>query len=79
VLAALDRSAAVADPRCSPEAAAARAVFFDARSSLGSTLAACVSGGELIARGWADDVEHCAEHDVTDRAAQLVDAAFVGS
>ena len=77
VLAALDPSGAVAAPRCSPEAAAARATFVEARSSLASTLAACGSGRELIARGWADDVEHSARHDVSDRAAQLVGAAFV--
>lgn len=77
VLSALDPSAAVAAPQCSPEAAAARAAFVDARPSLASRLSACPSGRELIARGWTDDVENCARLDVSNLAAQLVDAAFV--
>ena len=78
VLASLDPSAAVAHPRCSPEAAAARAAFIDARPSLTTRLLECVSGRELVARGWADDVEYAARLDRSDRAAQLVDDAFVG-
>ncbi len=77
VLAALDPSAAVAHPRCSPEAAAARSAFIDAKSSLMSTLLSCASGRELVARGWVDDVEASALLDVSGHAAQLVDDAFV--
>ena len=77
VFAALDPSGAVGAPCCSPEAAAARAAFIAARSTLGHTLAHCASGRELVARGWADDVESAAAHDVTSIAVQLVGDAFV--
>jgi 2-phosphosulfolactate phosphatase len=76
VLAALDPSAAVSDPRCSPEAAAARAAFVDAKPTLTETLVSCASGRELVARGWLDDVGASARLDASDRAAQLVDDAF---
>jgi 2-phosphosulfolactate phosphatase len=76
VLAALDPSSAVSDPRCSPEAAAARAGFIGAKSSLASALATCPSGRELAARGWGDDVDTSARLDVSDRAAQMIDSAF---
>lgn len=76
VLAALDPSAAASAPCCSPEAAAARAVFVGARPRLRETLAAAASGRELIARGWDDDVANCAALDVTDVAAHLVDESF---
>ena len=35
------------------------------------------AAAELVARGWADDVNTSAAYDVTDLAAQLVDGAFV--
>ena len=79
VLAALDPSAAVSSPRCSPEAAAARAAFVAARPLLADELAATVSARELAAWGWDDDVHTCAALDVTDLAAQLVDGEFVGT
>lgn len=66
VLAALDPSASVSAPRCSPEAAGARAAFVAARPLLFDALAACASGRELIARGWEDDVANSAALDVTD-------------
>jgi len=47
----------------SPEAAAAVAVFEGLRSELLSTLMTCSSGRELIARGFAKDVEIAAELD----------------
>ena len=79
MLAALDPSAAISAPRCSPEAAAARAAFVAARPLLVEQLLASVSGRELVARGWDDDVHTCAALDVTDLAAQLVDGEFVAS
>lgn len=66
ILAALDPSAAVSAPRCSPEAAGARAAFLAARPLLHDTLAGCASGRELIARGWDDDVATAAALDVTN-------------
>lgn len=65
VLAALDPSASVSAPRCSPEAAGARAAFVAARPLLYDTLAACASGRELLGRGWDDDVATSAALDVT--------------
>ena len=66
ILAALDPSAAMSAPRCSPEAAGARAAFVAARPLLFDTLAASASGRELIARGWDDDVATSAALDVTN-------------
>ena len=66
-------------PCCSPEAAAARAAFVGARPRLHETIASSGSGRELITRGWADDVATSAALDVTDRAARLVDDAYVRS
>lgn len=77
VLAALDPSAAATAPRCSPEAAAARAAFVDARKDLHDVLRWSVSGRELMARGWADDIATAAQHDAAACAAQLVDGAFI--
>jgi len=48
-----------------PEAAAARAAFDAARTSLGATLAASTSGRELEAKGTADDVSWAAVLDVS--------------
>ena len=79
VLAALDPSASLSAPNCSPEAAAARAAFVAARPHLFHALAESSSGQELIARGWDDDVATCAALDVTDSAAVLIDEAFVAS
>ena len=79
VLAALDPSAAIGDPGCSPEAAAARAAFIAARPMLVETIARCASGRELTRIGFADDVATAAELDVSGVAAQLVDDAFVGA
>jgi 2-phosphosulfolactate phosphatase len=76
VLAALDPSAAVGAPACSPEAAAARAAFVAARPRLYDTLAGCVSGRELLARGWHDDVATSAAHDVSTVVPRLVANEF---
>ena len=77
ILAALDPSASISAPGCSPEAAAARAAFVAARPRLREILPATVGGRELIARGWDDDVDAASALDVTVRAAVLRDDAFV--
>ncbi len=79
ILAALDPSASLSAPHCSPEAAAAQAAFVALRQRLHDTLLESSSGRELVARGWADDVATSAALDATDRAARLVDEAFVGT
>ena len=79
VLAALDPSSAIGEPRCSPEAAAARAAFVAARPLLVDHLLASVAGRQLVERGWHDDVYTSAALDVTDLAAQLVDGEFVAT
>ncbi len=78
VFAALDPSGAVSAPACSPEAAAARAAFIDAKPQLGDRLTACASGRELTRIGFADDVANAAQLDASAVAAQLIDEAFVG-
>jgi 2-phosphosulfolactate phosphatase len=50
--------------RPSPEARAAVAAFLDAAADLPATLAGCVSGRELAARGHAADLRLAAERDV---------------
>jgi 2-phosphosulfolactate phosphatase len=77
VLTALDPAASLSTPACSPEAAAARAAFVAMRWNLHDALAESSSGRELIDRGWRDDVVTSAALDVTDRAARLVDGAFI--
>lgn len=76
VLAALDPASAVSPPRCSPEAAAARAAFIHARPRLHDTLRECASGRELLARGWDDDVATSAALDVADVVCHLVGPTF---
>lgn len=76
ILAALDPSAAVSEPCCSPEAAAARAAFVGARPLLYDAISRCASGRELIARGWEDDVATAAAHDVSNVACRLVANEF---
>jgi 2-phosphosulfolactate phosphatase len=71
ILAALDPSSAVSSPRCSPEAAAARAAFIGARPRLYEEIAGCASGRELVARGWEDDVATASSHDVSDVVCRL--------
>ncbi len=77
VLAALDPAAAVSAPRCSPEAAAARAAFNAARPRLRETIADTASARELIGRGWSDDVDMSSALDVTQVVAVLDGDAFV--
>jgi 2-phosphosulfolactate phosphatase len=77
VLYALDPAGAVSPPRCSPEAAAARAAFVAARPLVVEHLLESTSGRQLVGIGFGDDVHTSAAYDVTDLAAQLVDGAFV--
>jgi 2-phosphosulfolactate phosphatase len=79
VLAALDPAGAIGAPGCSPEAAAARSAFIDARPLLADRLASCASGRELTRIAFGDDVAAAAELDVSAVAAQLVDDAFVAA
>ena len=76
ILAALDPSAAVNQPHCSPEAAAARAAFLHARPRLFEAVLGSSSGSELLERGWEDDVATSAALDVTDCVAVLVGNEF---
>lgn len=78
ILAALDPSGAVSAPCCSPDAAAARAAFVAARPLIEEHVLGSTSGRQLVELNCADDVHTASALDVTDRAAQLVDGAFVG-
>ncbi|HEY1282756.1 MAG TPA: 2-phosphosulfolactate phosphatase [Acidimicrobiales bacterium] len=77
VLAALDPSAAVSAPACSPDAAAARAAFVAARPRLAEVVAGCDSARELAARAFGDDVTDAAALDVSTAVPILRDGAFV--
>jgi 2-phosphosulfolactate phosphatase len=79
ILAALDPSASVGHPGCSPEAAAARAAFVTARPRLLDALTQCASGRELIERGWSDDVAVAADYDASVAVPELRDQAFVAA
>ena len=79
ILAALDPSNSISGPRCSPEAAAARAAFVAARPLLHASLEDSASGRELLARGWADDVATAAAYDVATVAPVLIDGEFVAA
>jgi 2-phosphosulfolactate phosphatase len=63
--------------RRSPEAELAVAAFERFRANLYSALRECGSGKELIARGFAADVELAAQYDISQTAPRLVDQAFV--
>jgi 2-phosphosulfolactate phosphatase len=60
----------------SPEAGAAVGAYRVARSDLRTMLLACASGRELVARGFARDVEIAAQLDATDLVPILRDGAF---
>lgn len=77
IIDSLDPSGAVAHPRCSPEASAARAAFQYARPRLFENLCDCVSGRELVAIGWEDDIATSAAYDVTTIVAELIGDEFV--
>ncbi len=62
--------------RMSPEAQLAAAAFERFRGNPGKALHECGSGKELIARGFAADVELAAQYDVSSHVPVLVDQAF---
>jgi len=63
---------------CSPEAEAARAAFRAVAERLPVALRDCVSGRELIERGFREDVRLAAELDVSDAVPVLRDGAYRG-
>jgi len=62
----------------SPEAELAAAVFERFRGELPAVLRRCGSGRELVERGFAEDVELAAGHDVSSNVPILLDRAFRG-
>ncbi len=76
ILTALDPSAAVTEPACSPEAGAARAAYVAASPRLYDTLCNSASGRELLARGWEDDVATSSAHDVSTTVCHLTGNEF---
>ena len=61
----------------SPEAQAAVDAFLACGDALADRLHACISGQELIERGFARDVELAAELDVSDSVPLLTEGAYV--
>jgi 2-phosphosulfolactate phosphatase len=59
------------------EARGAAAAFSAMRADLCSAVSDCGSGRELIARGWSDDVEVAAAHDVSRCVPLLRGGTFV--
>jgi 2-phosphosulfolactate phosphatase len=76
VLAALDPSGSVSAPRCSPEAAAARAAFTGARYRLRDAVAGSASARELLRRGRNGDLDWAAALDVSPAVPLWSDGAF---
>src|SRR5262245_55257753 len=60
-----------------PEAGAALSAYLSVKSDLKHTLRQCVSGRELIERGFEHDVEIASELDVSECAPTLVDNAYL--
>jgi 2-phosphosulfolactate phosphatase len=63
---------------CSPEAEIARQAFRGARPILTSLLRECVSGRELIDRGFPQDVEAAIELNTSETAPLLINGAYTG-
>jgi 2-phosphosulfolactate phosphatase len=63
----------------SPEAEMAAACFGRFRSNLAAALRNCSSGKELMARGFAADVELAAELDASANLPRLIERAFVST
>lgn len=61
----------------SPEATGALAAFQQVKTRLGEHLRQCGSGKELIARGFAEDVNLASQLDASDCAPLLIDGAYV--
>jgi len=60
----------------SPEADLAQSAFLSLKSSFGDALAHCVSGRELIAMGYPQDVELAGEADVSETVPVMRDGAY---
>jgi 2-phosphosulfolactate phosphatase len=63
---------------CSPEAEVARQAFLAAAAGLAEVLRGCVSGQELIQRGFPQDVEVALALNVSGTAPCLIDGAYMG-
>jgi 2-phosphosulfolactate phosphatase len=63
---------------CSPEASAASASFMAARAELPDVLRRCVSGRELVEKGFAADVDLAAELNSVSVAGRRVSAQVLG-
>lgn len=61
----------------SAEARAARDAFRSARPHLGETIRDCLSGRELIERGFPQDVEIALALDLSEAAPRLIEGAYV--
>jgi 2-phosphosulfolactate phosphatase len=61
----------------SPEALAALATFEHFQDRLPATLFECVSGLELVDRGYPNDVESASQHNISDAVPMLRDGAYV--
>ncbi|MBW4545902.1 MAG: 2-phosphosulfolactate phosphatase [Symplocastrum torsivum CPER-KK1] len=64
------------DGRLSPEAEVAVAAFQNLKGNLGTTLEQCSSGKELVARGFAKDVELAAAINISSCVPLLADNAY---
>jgi 2-phosphosulfolactate phosphatase len=60
----------------SPEARSAAAAWRDAKDTIANAILTCVSGRELVERGFRDDVVYASAHGVSDVVPVLVDGAF---
>jgi 2-phosphosulfolactate phosphatase len=61
----------------SPEAAAAIAAFESAQNTLREELEACISGRELVEKGFAQDVELAAQFNVSEHVPRLEQRSFI--
>ena len=62
--------------RPTPEARAARAAYLELKDELGATLHGCLSGRELIERGFREDVEMASATDVSRAVPALVEGRY---
>ena len=69
--------AAIGHAQLSPEAATAAAAFADASDDLERRMSECVSGRELIGRGYDVDVNWAADTNTSQTVPVLVDGKFV--
>jgi 2-phosphosulfolactate phosphatase len=63
---------------CSPEAEIARQAFRGALPAMAELLHGCISGRELIDRGYRQDVEAAIRLNVSTTAPLLIDGAYTG-